>query len=223
MTNVIPGTRDAMLTFYANHVDLWSSVAAQIGVSSAMVIDLKGSLIESQAALQAAQQARETAKVATDTLNFKAAVTRALGGAAMSTIRAFAESAGGVEVYQLANIPAPKPPQPAGPPTPALDFTADPRADGTIQLRWKGTIAQNASFDIERSVDGGAYTLLKNTRSKKYLDTAVPMNSSIISYRIYGVRDDLRSTSISSNVLFGTLPPALQAAFRTGGPVSEAA
>lgn len=223
MTHVIPGGRDAMLTFYQNRIDLWSSNAADIGLAPETVLALKDSLDAALAQLALAQQTRDLAKTETGVLNAMAAATRALGGAAMATIRAYAESTGDEKVFQKANIPPPKPPQPAGPPSPAQNLVADPHPNGTIELKWKGTVAQNASFDIERSVDGGSYVFIRNTRDKAWIDEAVPMNSAFITYRIYGVRDGKRSVSVSATVQFGTLPAALQAAFRSTGPQAEAA
>src|SRR5690606_1211712 len=103
---------------------------------------------------------------------------------------------------------------------------ADPIADGTILLKWKGTLSHGQDFDIERAIDDGPFVFIKNVRAKSYHDMAVPMNTNAIKYRIYGVRATKRSvTSATANVLFGTLPPALQAAFRSGGSggIAEAA
>lgn len=222
MSQVIPGGRDDMLQFYADHLVQWEANAASIGLTLPQVTALRDAVETATSQVTVARQTRDNAKAATDLANAKAAVARSLGGGAMSMIRAYAEN-NGPQTYDKAGIPAPKPPVPAGPPTPAVNFTADPRADGTILLKWRGTVAQNASFDILRSIDGGPYTDIKNTRDKSYLDSAVPSGVAMISYRVYGKRDNVRSTPASTNVLFGTLSPTLQAAFGTGGQASEAA
>src|SRR5690606_33509652 len=97
------------------------------------------------------------------------------------------------EVYELAKLAPPSPPAPIAPPTSPTEFRADPNADGTITLTWKGTLSQNQSFDIERSIDGGTFTFVKNVRGKRWLDDRVPMNSVSITYRAYGVREAKRS------------------------------
>ena len=226
MSKVIPGPRDDMLTFYANHIDTWELNQASIGLALPEVTALKNAIEAAQAQLTATQVLRENARNATDLLNAKAAIVRSLGGAAMSTIRGYAEATDPIEVYEKADLPMPKPPTPAGPPVAPTSVVADPNATGTITLKIKGSVAQNASFEIERSVDGGAYVLVKPTRLKTWTDEAVPMNTNTIVYRVWGVRGNVRSqTATSATVNFGNLPAEILAAFRTAGagPTAQAA
>ncbi len=223
MTTVVPQSQEGLVNWYATHEPVWSTHFASIGVSEAQCSALKDLVEAAKLALTARELAQEEARSKTEAVHTALAALSGFGAAMMSTIRAYAEATDDPNVYQTALIPAPKPDTPAGPATMPTDFEADPNPDGTITLKWKGTVAQGQSFDIERSVDGGAWVFVKNTRKKNWKDTAVPTNVSGITYRIYGTRNDVRSDkSATAQVLFGTLPPELQAAFRSG-PESLAA
>lgn len=213
----IPKTANELVDFYAAHFEIWEQHALQIGLSTELVTAVKDASGTAVAARNAAIAARNASKLATSMYHDKVDILRSIGGAAVATIRAFAEATDNSEVYDLAKLSPPAPPSPAGPATAPTEFTADPNADGTITLRWKGTIARGQTFDIERSIDGGPAAFIKNMRGKKYIDTAVPTGAVSITYRAWGVRNNVRSeTSASTQVLFGTLPPALQAVFKTG-------
>lgn len=218
----IPQSRNDIISFYAQHAPIWSTAPVDIGLTIPTAAAVKAAADEAVAALNAAEAARNASKVATDTLNAKAASLRLIGGAAMATIRAFAETTGNEEIYQKAQISPPAPPKPVGPPVSPTEFSADPNADGTITLKWKGTVSGNQWFVIERSIDMGAWTFIKSIREKRWLDTAVPMNVSNITYRVFGLRgSELSVSPPTAAVNFGTLPAALAAAFRT--PNSQAA
>ena len=215
MADVVPKTQDGLLDWYAQHQPKWEASAAAIGISLAQATALKA-LVDAATAKRASRNdARQTSKTATQSFNQSLSDLGSFGAALMATIRAFAEATDDPNVYDLADIPAPKPATPAPPPVAPADFTADPNADGTITLRWKGLISQNGSFDIERSIDGGAWTFVTNVRAKTWKDEAVPMNTNMIAYRGWGRRDDVRSaTAAQTMVNFGNLPTTLLAAFR---------
>jgi hypothetical protein len=212
--SVIPDGRDDMLTFYANHIEAWIAKAALLGLDPVKLAAMSQALDAALAQQQSARQLRSAAQVATDQLNMQAAGVRAMGGAVVARIRANAESTGNIELFEAASLPMPRPATPAGPAEPAASVTAEPSADGTITVRWRGTVSRNQSFEIERSVDGGPRILIKSTRRKRYLDEAVPMNVAGIVYWVYGVRNEERSRPASTTVQFGTLPATVQAAFR---------
>lgn len=61
---------------------------------------------------------------------------------------------------------------------------------------------------------------------KTWTDDAVPMNTNVIQYRVFRQRGLAKSTTAPTAVVnFGTLPPALAAAFRSqsGGRARAAA
>ena len=223
MASVIPTTQEGLLAFYLERQGTWELKAAELGLLPANVTALKSATEALQTARMTRAELKNQAKAATVDVEEKYAELRSVGAGLVATIRAFAETTNNTQVLVTAQLPPQKPPTPAPPPVAPEAVTADPNATGTITLKIKGSVAQNGSFRIERSIDGGPYVLLDPTRAKTWTDEAVPMNSNVISYRVYGVRDDTRSqTATTATVNFGNLPPALQAAFRSG-PVAEAA
>ncbi len=221
----IPNTRNEIVEFYKQHAEIWSTLTTEIGISVELAAAVKAATDAAVLAQQTAVAQRNTAKMSTTDFYDKADALRAIGGAAVATIRAYAEATDDKEVYIKAEVSPPAPPTPPGPPVAPKSVTADPNATGTITLKIKGSVAKNASFHIERSVDNGPWVLVNPTRSKTWTDEAVPMNTNTITYRVFGVRDNKRSdNATSATVNFGNLPAALQAAFRSdAGPKREAA
>jgi hypothetical protein len=214
-----------MVAWFNERIDLWASSAAEIGLDPLAVTAFKAQLESVNGQISQMAIKRNAARAATINTNASAAVLRAAGSGLIATIKAFAETSGNEDVYEKSNVPPPAPPSPAPPPVAPELVTADPNAVGTITLKIRGSVAQNGSFHIERSIDGGAWVLVNPTREKTWTDMAVPMNTNTIAYRVFGVRDSKRSdTATGATVNFGNLPPELQAAFRTGaGPVAKAA
>lgn len=217
-TPIVPNGRDEMIAFYKVHQPVWETNMLALGLTQPEIDEIKAKLTAALTQQETAAQARQNAQAQTLSLNQLADVLRATGALMMTRIRTYAESTNNPALYALAEIPAPKPPQPAGPPQTPTDFVADPLANGTITLTWKGSIAQGQDFPVERSIDGGPWTLRDTVRGKKWTDMAVPMNSNVIQYRIYGRRSDVWSNPpATATVNFGNLPAEILAAFRAGG------
>jgi hypothetical protein len=211
-----------MIEFYKAHSGVWEAAALTVGLQPATITAFKAAVDAAVVSQDKVIQARQDSKAVTDELNANAAVLRAIGGACMSTIRAFAETTGDDNVYTIAKIPMPKPPVPVGPPTSPTDLSADPHANGTITLKWKGTIQGNQWFAIDRKVDAAPWVRLDSVRAKTFTDLAVPMNTNMIQYRVAGQRGTVISNPpAEALVLFGNLPAEIQAAFRA--PKTEAA
>jgi hypothetical protein len=205
-----------MIKFYEQRQPTWLAKATDIGLSATQPVELATKIEKALGDQASAEEARVLAKNATEQAAMSAADLKSFGAGLMSTIRGFAESTGNNEVYTTALIPPPKPATPAGPPTSPTEIGADPHADGTITLKWKGTVANGQWFVIERSIDGGAWMYQHSQREKTWLDKAVPMNTNTIRYRVFG----LRGTALSVNppvatVNFGNLPAAIAAAFKS--------
>jgi hypothetical protein len=223
MGNVVPTTRDELIAFYKQHQPVWASMPESVGLTSGQVLELANRLNVTDFALTEAIDARTVSRTKTQTLDTAVTDLRSYGSSLMSMIRGFAESTGDpAAVFAKAQIPPPAKPTPAGPPLPPSELAADPNATGTITLRWKGTLASGQVFRIERSVDGGAWVSRGTYNIKTWLDDAVPMNSNVIQYRVFGQRGLVSSTTAPVAIVnFGTLPAALAAAFKT--PATEAA
>lgn len=215
--NNVPSSRNEMIQFYKEHAPIWSAAAAVIGLTPAAATEVQALVDKAVASLDKANAARNSSKSSTAILNADAELLRSTGGAAVATIRAFAETSGDPAVYEAADLAPPSPPKPVGPPVAPTNLVADPTPNGTIEITWKGTTAQGQFFIIERSVDGGAWTRLQPVAAKKFTDLLVPRNSNVIQYQVWGARFDTKSaTAPIATVNFGTVDPAIAAAFRSG-------
>lgn len=126
------------------------------------------------------------------------------GSGILKTIRAKAEKDNDPNIYVLAEIPAPQPPTPAGPPDQPTHLAAAVLQPFGLRLTWKGTVAQNAAFNVFRRLPGEtAYTLLKSTREKSYDDNAVPGSVASVQYYISAVRDEYEVNSTGITLQFG--------------------
>lgn len=219
----IPNGRNALLDFYEAHAGKWAASAEVIGLTPELAAAVVSRAAEAAEAREALIALRNQTKMATVAFNDKIEALRSTGGAAVATIRAFAEATNNNEVYIAAEVSPAADPSPPPPPEAPSRLIATPSATGTITLTIKGSVARNGSFDIERSIDGGPYTFVRNMRAKVWTDEAVPMNAGAITYRVFGVRQDRRSVeAATARVQFGTLPAMVQAAFRSEAPARAA-
>lgn len=196
MTNpVVPGGRDDMIAFYKAHQAAWETHQALIGVTPAAILDFKTKVEAALSGQDAATAARQSSKIATGALNTAAEALRTTGAAMMATIRAFAETTNDPNVLELAEIPAPKPPQPVGPPEQPLITSSSIRSyDGAVMLKWSGSIAGGTSFNISRKLDAGPTTLLANVSgAKNFTDTTIPECTTTALYSVIAVRGGLAS------------------------------
>lgn len=215
--SVIPKTRDAMIEWYTQRQPIWEAQLEQIGVTAPQCTELKNRLGQAVDLVAAAKAKRESAKTATEAAALAVDSLRSYGAGLVSTIRAFAEATDDDQVLIKAEVPLPKPPTPVGPPTSPTDLSADPHANGTITLKWKGTIQGNQWFAIDRKTTAGNWVRLDSVRAKKFTDLAVPMNTNIILYRVYGQRGtQISNPPAEATVNFGNVPAEIAAAFRTG-------
>jgi hypothetical protein len=214
----IPNGRNALLDFYEAHAGKWAAGAGDVGLTPELAAAVVSRAAEAAEAREAMIALRTRTKMASVDFNDKIEALRSTGGAAVATIRAFAEATNNSEVYIAAEVSPAADPSPPPPPEAPSHLIAMPNASGTITLKITGSVARNGSFDIERSIDGGAYTLMKHTRAKMWTDEAVPRCAGAITYRVFGVRNDRRSIdAATARVQFGALPAGVQAAFRGAG------
>jgi hypothetical protein len=218
---IVPNTQQEAISFFQARLPLWAVSPTSIGLTSAIVTDLASMVSSAQTSLNAATAARAASKNATVTLAHDLDAMRSLGGDAIKTIRAFAETTANPDVYTIASIPPPAVPTPAGPPEQPynLGVSLNPTT-GSLHLTWKGSSAQNAYFAILRRVGSeGPFVLLDTTTAKAFEDVTVPDGATTIEYFIQARRDEFRVDSIGLTVRFGTGGMSVT----SGTPISLAA
>ncbi len=188
----------------------WSENPTAIGLTEGQVATFAAQLQEAVDAVQRARQAQDAARLAVVMQETRLAEASRTAQNLINTIKAYAAHVGGIETLDAALV---NPRADAAPPPPlrrAEHFSADPAADGSIVLRWKGSTANGHFYAIHRSIDGGPFTYLGSVGARKWTDKTVPAGSRTIFYRLYTQRGDKQSTeSASTTVQLGVAPRPL--------------
>jgi hypothetical protein len=205
---VIPSKFGERVAFFKNRIALWTTNAAGIGVSAPEVTALDTKADAAEAAIAAAELARDNAKSATlaarDAID---AMTNA-GADLIKKIKAKA-AVDGNTVYTLANIPAPATPSPKPAPGKPSDFGVELDGDGSLILTWKCANPVGTSgtmYQVWRSTTGseGEFLYCGGCGEKRYVDSTVPAGVTAVTYKIQGVRSTAVGMWATFNVLFGT-------------------
>lgn len=179
--SVVPPTRLQQLEFYEAHVPVWQTNATEIGLTTAQVTALGALVTAARTAYNAQQPARNASKAATTSFYEAIDTAHASGAELIATIKAFAGTSNDPTVYTTAQIPPPAAPTPAPPPEQPTNLNATLNTDGSITLRWKGTVAQSAFFSVWRATapgTGGQFTtpaLIGTVADKAFIDGNVPV------------------------------------------------
>lgn len=194
----LPDKINERIEWFEQRLASWELAPQNIGLTSAIVTALKQSTEDARAAYTAAQAARIAAKNATlgQTTNVRNMTD--LGADAIRYIRAYADSRPTMvqreAVYQASSVPPPAPPQPAGPPVAPTNVIADPNADGTVTIKWRGSTANQTFFSIWRRVGNmTTWTQIGSVATKKFVDTTVPAGTPSCRYYIVAQREDAMS------------------------------
>ena len=172
---VVPPRVEDLLLWAEQHATLWTSVAAQIGVTPAQCSAFSaaaGTAQSDYAARLAAKQALDAA--VTESADSVRDLRRGASDM-IRFIRAFAESqTKPAIVYATAQIPPPAAPGPIGPPGTPFDFKAVLNPDGSMSIRWKCNNPVGATgtvYTVKRRVGtSGSYEIVGATGSRRFED-----------------------------------------------------
>ncbi|VAX42517.1 hypothetical protein MNBD_PLANCTO03-1338 [hydrothermal vent metagenome] len=192
---LVPDSKSGAISFYQSRIAVWAADPAAIGLSAQQIGDITSATGTSQASLLAMQEAYNTARSATAINDTDIADMRAIGASLISTIRAYARTSGDMSVYTKADIPAPKTPTPAGTPDAPTNVTGRINNRGAIELKWEGTLAFHAFFEVYRMFEGQTqWTLLASIGKKAFEDDSIPPSTTTaVQYYIQARRGELRS------------------------------
>lgn len=178
--STLPESRKAKIEYLEARIDQWIENAAAIGLTGAQVASLQGRITAARGDLDNVVAARAVSRDRTLEFHTSTDAMADLGADLIKMIRAYAETTKNPDVYALASIPAPATPTPAGPPVPPTGLTSTLTTDGTILLRWKGSLAAGTFFSVWRQTipaAGGALTefvQIGSVADKKFTDTTIP-------------------------------------------------
>ncbi len=190
--SVLPDKINDRIAWFEQRLQAWQNNAAAIGVLPAQVLQLKNMVTTARANYNAAQTARAVAKDATVVQGSADRAMTSFGSDLIQTIKLFAQTTNNATVYQLSSVPPPAAPTPAGPPKAPTNVIADPNADGTITITWKGSLANSTFYTVWRkpgSAPASAFTQITSVAGKKFIDTNVPGGVSSVNYYVRAQRD----------------------------------
>ncbi len=221
---IIPESIDAKINFARSHATAWTAAPTTIGLTAADVTALGTAAGTAYTKRQAALTARDAARTATGEQDTAVNEMTDTLSELIKKIKAFAAGQPDPNViYDLAQLPRPKPSAPLPPPEAPSEFFATLLSTGYIDLRWNGTTYGGTYFTVERrtvSTTGtqGAWSLIGTTDERGFVDQQVPSGVAAVEYRILAYRTGKASEqAASATVPFGT--PAME----TGGELKIAA
>ena len=191
----VPDTINARIMFYEQRIVAWTASPATIGLTASACTVLAAAITAARKAYNDAAAARIATKNATVTQTAAVRTMSNLGADDIRFIRAFAESqstqAAIDAVFVAASIEPPAPPIPAGPPVAPTMVVADPNADGTVTVKWKGSTSSQTFFTIWRKVGNSTtWTQLNSVAVKTYRDVTVPGGTPTVTYFVRAQRNN---------------------------------
>lgn len=203
---VLPEQINDRIEWFEQRITSWKATPTAIGLTAAQCTALDNAIKDARIAYDNAQAARIASKNAT--IGQKTAVNSLtnLGGDALRFIKAYASSQPNPNaVYQAASVPPPAQPTPAGDPKAPTEVTADPNADGTVTIKWKGSTSNQTFFSIWRRVGNNTqWTQIGSVATKSFIDSTVPAGSPTVTYFLRSQRNmQVSAPSDEATVNFG--------------------
>lgn len=189
---VLPASRDDMLDWFNDRIDLWELHALALGLTTEIVSSFKNRVDTAVTQRNDMVQKRNAAKAATTKLNDLAALTRTEGAALIQTIKAYAATTGNPDVLELSQIPQPKPAAPLPPPEAPTNVAAALTPEGAIRITWDGSTAHGVTFIVYRRSDAGAgfgpQELVGFIGNRSIVDAGITGCVQTVAYQVRAVR-----------------------------------
>lgn len=204
---ILPQSDIQKVEFMEGHLALWSTNATAIGLTAAQVTAMTTATTAARTGFNGSTAAHAAAKAATANFHNLTRTMTDLASDAIKAIKLKAAQTNDPNVYVLANVPAPLPPSPPAPPEPPTDLVADPNADGTISLKWKGSVANSTFFSVWRKLGSSpTWTNIGSTAVKTFQDSSVPGTPvpASITYAVRSQRNnEVSAPSVQAEVVYG--------------------
>jgi len=191
------------ITYFEEHLPIWTANAAQIGLLPAQVTAFSALVTAARNQFNAAQAIRSASKAQTVNFHIKLDAMNEGGSDLIRTIRAYADLQNDPTVFVKAEIPPPATPSPVGPPGTPTDYTCTLNPTGLLTIKWKcanpaggpGTV-----YEVRRCIgpvdSQSVWTLLGTSGKREYTDTTLPAlssdNAAGVTYEVTAVRSTSR-------------------------------
>ena len=214
--STVPNKKVERIGYYEDREDLWETNAVPMGSSTTTVADWKAKVAAARAKYQAFKIASDTAKSLYIEFMTSYDAMSTSGASIIDQVRAKAKIDGN-DIYALANVAAPAPYTPKGPPGAPNEFKAALGGNGAVELSWKCKNPPGTSGTMyqiyRRTSDVGPFTFLGGSGSRKFIDNSLPAGTTVITYMIQAMRSTSVGPWVQFNVNFGLV---------NGGPASVA-
>lgn len=208
--SVLSEKRSEVIQFFTQRLSSWQANPELIGLSPAQVTELAGLTATASSRYQDALVSRQASKDATLEYYNTTDALRNFGAALIATIKAFADATGDPGVYALASIPEPADPTPSAAPAVPTGVTLFMRAQGSVEIRWDGSLAGGTFYEVQRSLDDGtSWSTIASIPARETLDETVPQGTARAYYRIRGVKGPAGAGSPDRTPRFSPWTPAM--------------
>lgn len=219
----LPRGRQEQIEYFEGHLPHWAPEPEAVGLTPAMVAELAARTEAARAAFAAAQAARRAAQAATAEYNRRVREMRALGGAMINSVRAFAQASGDPGVYTRAQVPPPAAPSRAPAPAAPEGIVTGLDRRGAITLRWRTRRpipGAEVFTTIERQLDGaGPFVPIGATGGRRFTDATVPAGTRSAVYRLRAHRGGQSSPWAEPATVFLGVPQGEEEAAGGSGGV----
>ena len=184
----IPKDTQAMLSFFRSHLEDWSALASQLGLTQRQVEDLKLAYEAAVADRAAQQMAQQAARNATVRANQSLSVLRRLGAGCIRSIAVTAEDSPSPDrVYAKASVEPPTRRQaPYEPVKPQITGVLL-RSGGSVEVTFSGKNTGKRGFwTLYRQLPGETgWTMIASTTTRHATDVTLPSG---VTHALYAVR-----------------------------------
>lgn len=222
----------APIEYLEDRIPLWEADPTAVGLSveqvaaaSLLTQAARDAYSSQQSALLAAENALTTRDEAITSM-------RGLASNLIATIRAYARAENDPGVYAAAGLEPPQGPSPSPDPVTPTDVTVQLGTQGTIEVRWEGSLALGTYYEVQRTLDNGVNWVAVDTVATRIVsDNGVPAGTPQAGYRVRAKRPsagvgkagtDTRVSGWTSTVVISLGTQGNQLAI-TQGTASEAA
>jgi hypothetical protein len=203
--SVVPRPIGEKLSFFEQHLPVWTKDPASIGLNSDQVAELSVLVSQAREKVDEVNDLRSRSRAATNSQSVAVGAMAELGGDLIKTIRAFAETNNDPNVFGAAQIPLPAPPTPAGPPDQPKILKAQLLSPFGLRITWEGSAARGTYFNVWRKLGGErSFSFVGTAKTRRLDDLTIPDGSASVSYFVAAHRAALTTNSSVLEVRFGS-------------------
>lgn len=207
MSNVPKPPKNDQITWFENHIPLWSSSPSTYGITPAALLVVSNATTAARAAYIAAQNSKQATKNAVVFQDSQVETMLGVGRDLVNVIKAHIQNSNNPALWGQAGLTPPASPGTAPDPVAPYQLGASLDSQGNLIVKWKTSQPTGVSgvvYFLRRSIDNGPFTLVHTTGEKEFIDASVPAGTASVSYAIQAKRGQkVSSWSETLTVRFG--------------------